>query len=461
MRINKVFIIVLAYVLVSSCTNVITDKDAETTPHQYVTLTPKLQQAYSVPSVAIAVIDGTEVEVQDVYNIDDLLQTNTSSLFNIGSISKTVTALAIMDLHAKGLINIEDPVEDYLTNWSIPDSQFDSNKVTIASLLNHTSGMSMWGVSEFPISEKVPTLVEMLTNKTEGDLDIQLAHEPLTKWQYSGGGYAVLQQLIEEVTKQSFHIYMKENVLNKLGMQNSSFLLDRSTIRASTTPYDAAGQPMERLAFTATSAAGLNASLKDMISLTNFIIGTGSENLLMSRTLFESMLETKDISPNYGFGFESFEIEKNVFVGHSGQNEGWMASMLISPSTKKAIVILTNGTNGIRIIDELESIWFCDEFGISCGNDTTLPAKLEPKTIENYKGNYLSADGSSVTLNFDDSNLFWQTDYGYEFALRPSSMNTFYFVAGDTELVFEISNKGMVVGFTRIRDDDETIFKKL
>lgn len=59
-----------------------------------------------------------------------------------------------MDLHAKGLINIDDPVEDYLTNWSIPDSQFESSRVTIASLLNHTSGMSMWGVPEFPISEK-------------------------------------------------------------------------------------------------------------------------------------------------------------------------------------------------------------------------------------------------------------------------------------------------------------------
>lgn len=302
--------------------------------------------------------------------------------------------------------------------------------------------------------------MEMLTNKTKGDLDIQLAHEPLTKWQYSGGGYAVLQLLIEEVTKQPFHIYMKESVLTKLGMQNSSFLLDKSTISASTIPHDASGEPMERLAFTATSAAGLNASLKDMISLANFIIGTGSENLHMSRTLFESMLETQDISPNYGYGFESFEIEKNIFVGHSGQNEGWMASMLISPSTKKAIVILTNGTNGIRIIDELESIWFCDEFEISCGNEITLPATLEPNTIESYKGDYVSADGSIITLKFDGSNLFWRTDYGYEFALRPSSMNTFYFVAGDTELVFEISNKGMVVGFIRIRDDNETIFKK-
>jgi CubicO group peptidase (beta-lactamase class C family) len=165
------------------------------------------------------------------------------------------------------------------------------------------------GVPEFQPSEKVPSIVEMLGSKTDGEYDVKISHDPNSKWQYSGGGDAILQLLIEEVSKQNFSIFMKEQVFNPLQMNDSSFLWDENTILSSATPHDAAGIPFDGLRFSATSAAGLQTSLPDMLKLALGSMGIGENDnvkLPLSLNSIKLMQKPSKLSEHYGLGYELF-----------------------------------------------------------------------------------------------------------------------------------------------------------
>ncbi|MFT5295479.1 MAG: CubicO group peptidase (beta-lactamase class C family) [Colwellia sp.] len=434
---------------------------------KYNEVVPKLLKAYAVPSAAIGIIHNGNVIYQKVFGQKSAQNSKAASLdtlFNVGSISKTATAWGVMKLDEKRLIELSNPVESYLTKWQLPLSNFNHNKVTTQALLNHTAGLSMWGVPEFQPSEKVPSIVELLESKTDEEYDVKISHAPNSKWQYSGGGYAILQLLIEEVSKQKFSKYMKEQVFNPLQMNNSTFSWDENTISSSATPHDAAGIPFEGLRFSATSAAGLQTSLPDMLKLALGSMGM-SENdnvkLPLSQHSIKLMQTPSKLAEHYGLGYELFEIGSTKISGHSGQNEGWMSQMITSSDNKAGLVILTNGTNGIRIIQELECIWAALALNDECDPTIQLPIKTTESELHKFSGKFIDENGNQVQLNVHHENLFWETDYGYEFALRANKANEFYFVAGENRLLFEVENKTTVNKFVKLRDGKKSYFRRV
>ena len=111
-----------------------------------------LMQEKQVPGMAIAIFENGEVIFNKSYglsNIKENRNVTASTGFNVGSISKVFTAMAIMKLVEEGKIDLEAPVERYLSRWKLPESKFDKNKVTVKHLLNHTAGISVHGYPGF------------------------------------------------------------------------------------------------------------------------------------------------------------------------------------------------------------------------------------------------------------------------------------------------------------------------
>jgi CubicO group peptidase (beta-lactamase class C family) len=124
---------------------------------KYNEVVPKLLKAYAVPSAAIGIIHNGQVVYQKVFGLkstNNSIAASLDTLFNVGSISKTATAWGIMKLDEKRLIELSNPVESYLTKWQLPPSNFNHNKVTPRTLLNHTAGLSMWGFQSFNLLKK-------------------------------------------------------------------------------------------------------------------------------------------------------------------------------------------------------------------------------------------------------------------------------------------------------------------
>ncbi len=290
------------------------------------------------------------------------------SRFQVASMSKWLTAWGVMTLVEAGKLDLDKPVSTYLTRWKLPPSQFDNNGVTVRRLLSHTAGLTDGlGYAGFKPGTQVQTLEESLTHTADAspghDGRVRVGIAPGTEFKYSGGGYTLLQLIIEEVSGQSFNDYMKTAVLNPLGMTRSTFVLDDETDVADF--FDERGRPTTHYRFTALAAASLYTTASDMTRfLQAHLPGPSGEapgrGVLQPKTLLEMRrphasqygvdiwgLGTILYAPNRSGGF---------VIGHDGDNDPAInTAARVDPATGDGIVILETGNE--RLATKLASEW--------------------------------------------------------------------------------------------------------
>ncbi len=409
---------------------------------------PQLLHDFLIPGAAIAIIEDGEIVFQKSYgfaNIEKEIKITEKTGFNIGSISKTVAAWGVMKLVHEGKIDLDAPVEKYLTRWKFPESKFDSEDVTTRRLLSHTAGTSLHSVSAGPPYDNLPTLEDWLNGKNDGLGRVEIILEPGSQYRYSGGGYGVLQLLIEEVTGQKFEDYMQAQVLNPIGMTNSSYKIDDKILSASASPYDKYGETSDFERFTAQAGAGLHTTLKDFsrFALANLYEHKDNKNynpVLPADIIQEMMQPALDTKGRYlrGLGYLTTHIgDSQFFAGHGGSNTGWQANFTVDPASNDGYVVLTNGGSGFAICNLLFCGWVNWKTGESLGNwcqqTPTIGHKLK-QIIDNEGIDSLAAIYTALRKNQSDDFDFSEGQL--------NELGYFYMGKGDLEkagIVFKIN----------------------
>ena len=272
MKINR-FIFVFAYMLL--CFELFAQSPDELR-EKITQVAEEACKKHNVPGLAIAVIKDRELAWAQgigLANVAEEQKVTPETVFNVGSVSKCVAAWGMMQLVEQGKVDLDAPIEDSVTGWKLPDSEFDSKGVTLRRLLSHTAGLSLHGYPGFQTEEELPTLADSLSGATNGRGDVRIVHEPGSKWQYSGGGYTLAQLMLEEQAEQDFATYMRENVFQPLGMNSSDYgWTDRISGNAAT-PYDENGEAIEPEHFAALAAAGLQTTVTDLAHFVCCLIG--------------------------------------------------------------------------------------------------------------------------------------------------------------------------------------------
>jgi CubicO group peptidase (beta-lactamase class C family) len=287
---------------------------------------------------------------------------NKETVFNIGSLSKMVSAWGFMQLVENGLIGLDDPVNNYLKRWKVPESKFNESGVTPRRLMSHTAGVSQHSVPGFDAEYEPPTLEESLTGKRNGSEPVELVHEPGSKWQYSGGGYTIMQLLLEETTNINFATYMKKNVFEPLGMANTDYRWTEDIKKKAAKPYDKNGNPLRNRRFPALAAAGLQTNMEDLVRFAELSINKDAEKLkgvlkaetidLMQKTVLPSSDEGES-----GLGYYKTSKYGLPLIGHGGSNAGWVAQLTLHLPTKSGLIIMCNSSNGLPVRQAISLAW--------------------------------------------------------------------------------------------------------
>jgi CubicO group peptidase (beta-lactamase class C family) len=278
------------------------------------------------------------------------------SRFQVASMSKWITAWGVMTLVEAGKLDLDKPVSNYLKRWRLPASEFDNDGVTVRRLLSHTAGLTDGlGYAGFPPGMPIQSLEDSLTQAADPspghDGKVRVGIKPGTEFKYSGGGYTLLQLLVEEVSGQPFNDYMKANVFDRLAMTRSTFVLDDNADVAEF--FDERGRPATHYRFTALAAASLYTTTADITRfLQAHLRGPNGEpagrGVLRPDTLIEMRrphasqfgadiwgLGTILYAPNKAGGF---------VIGHDGNNDPAInTAARLNPASGDGIVMLETG----------------------------------------------------------------------------------------------------------------------
>ncbi len=262
--------------------------------------------------------------------------------FIIGSVSKSFTALAIMQLVEAGKLDLDAPLETYLEGFA----EKQSGQATIAQLLSHTSGYSMLQGNE--AQADLTQDADALARRVRGLTEITLANRPGEVWAYSNANYQILGRVIEVVSGKPFDIYMTEKVLVPAGMADSYVFNGERRPEAATghRPFFF-GKIANDESLTGRGSGpqgGIVATAKDMATYLALMMN-GEDDILSSEGKAMMMRPASEASPNYGFGW--FLDAEQGLVFHSGANPGFEALATMRPSDRRAVVVLTNAGSGM------------------------------------------------------------------------------------------------------------------
>jgi len=348
--------------------------------------------AFDVPGVAVALVRQGRPTWSKGYGQADLkrgVAVTPDTVFQVGSISKTVTAWGVMRLVEQGRLNLETPVHRYLTRWHLPRSPFNADGVTIGRLLNHSAGLNSQDYS--PISARpLPSLEQSLSgesggvNARPGTDDVRITMEPGQQQSYSNGGYTLLQLVVEEVTGEPFASYMQREVLNPLGMNHSSFGWREELRALDATGYDVAGQAVPRSAFAEKAAGGLQTSANDLaLFVAAGMTGPADEPAgrgVLTPQSVATLLARQRLpdGSTASLGYEVQTLPDGTYAaGHGGKNTGWRAEFLTLPDRREGIVIMTNSERLDGILGLTEQAW-----GNWLGTGPPMTSRMQQSTLQ-------------------------------------------------------------------------------
>ncbi|MEO6037047.1 MAG: serine hydrolase domain-containing protein [Saprospiraceae bacterium] len=317
----------------------------------------QLMLKYHIVGSGIALFDSEQMILQQGYGFADLpnkVAIQEQTIFRVGSISKTFTALAVMQLKEAGKIELNAPIEEYLPALHLQNNQ-QRRKITSRDLLTHTAGLtddiSNGNCCNRPVGQQV--VIDWLNQEV-------LTIPPGLKMNYSNIGYALLGYLIEAVSGEKYADYIEQHIFRPLHMDHSSVSIDSSQIALRVKGYKKDGVELEVPPVRDLAAGSVESSLPDMVAFAQMLLRQGQvgTDSLISRATFVEMSSDHlaDVVLGAGdrFGYGLFlqylgtdQDEKIGYgIGHGGDLFNHHAVLMIYPKLNLGLVTLTNSEEG-------------------------------------------------------------------------------------------------------------------
>lgn len=300
--------------------------------------------ASGAPGLAYALVDDghiTSADARGVVEAGGTTPVTPDTPFVIGSISKSFTALAIMQLVEAGEVDLDTEMSQYLDSFS----GRQAGAITIRQLLSHTSGFSTGqGNAPADSGDRSDALALHVAKLAQA----KPAFEPGERWEYSNTNYQILGRVIEVVTGQSYQDYVTVNILEPVGMEQS-FVADGEIHNEMATghrPWFTTKRPRAEKSTDLVTApqGGIIASSQDLGRYMQMMIN-GTDDVLSADGKALMMQPANTVSPGYGLGWYLDPADGTVL--HSGSTPGFETLLTIVPSNGQGAVVLVNAGSGL------------------------------------------------------------------------------------------------------------------
>ena len=372
-------------------------------------------------SGTILVAKGNEIFLNKGYgmaNYEENIPNKPNSVFAIGSITKSFTAVAIMQLQENGLLDVNDPISKYIEGNKRGDD------ITIHHLLTHTSGLPRDGMTSgkrhVPLDQNVSYI-----NKWP------LLFEPGEGHSYSNAGYQLLAAIIEEVSGKSYNDYIKDHIFIPLEMEKSRGGVDASYADNQAIGYQMKTKnPAQLSIFNFSGITGSGNIYSTTEDLLKYHQGIYDKKLLKAESI-DKMFSPQwgDWNNGYGYGWDITKGYNQKKISHGGNigGGGYVSSLISYPESDYVIIFLTNNADytALNVVSTtIEAIIFGEDYVIP---EKTENIKIDSETLEQYAGDYEFEEGFFITVSYKNGKLYSTADDGNLYELLPISSTSFHF----------------------------------
>ncbi|MFS0916582.1 serine hydrolase domain-containing protein [Brevibacillus sp. 179-C 1.1 NHS] len=445
--------------------------------------TQRLMEEFQVPGAIIAVAKDGELTYEKAFGYRDREEQapiDLDTVFGIGSITKSFTCLAIMQLQEEGKLSVHDPVVTYLPEFRTPD-EAQTKSITIHHFMTHTLGfppLPSLIPAMLPSLKADPTAEELLHHfeahckhpiDTFEDLMAYIEKLPFellgpagTEFSYSNEAFGLLGAIIERVSGKTYEAYVHEHILQPLGMERTVFhveeLVEQDNCTMLYTPRmnDGVREVVRAPGWwdsPSMRAAGfLKSSARDMLRYAEIYRtgGLSQGTQMLSRESVKQMTAPHapiDLTRSYGYGLGVLPFSEDyTLITHTGGLKGMTAQMIIVPEAGVTGVLLTNMDDApitnltLGLLNSLFGRPLETQFATF--NDFDVPLAR----LQQCPGTYQSGEGDTVKIGIDEANSQLVLALGSEeFSLRPVGEDTFLFTR---------HNADTLVRFVRNRDGE-------
>ena len=342
----------------------------------------------TLPSASIAVLDDNGL-TQKSFN------SSPNTKFQAASISKPVAALATLRLVAEDIIGLDDDVNEHLKSWRIPETHGYQARITIRQLLSHSSALTVHGLPGYAHDQPIPTLPQILDGAPPANSPaVRLDGIPGLTFRYSGGGYVVLQQLLEDVTAGPYAALVEELVFKPCNMTGATFDQPHGDT-AATSHIGATPTVGGWHRYPEQAAAGMWCTPTDLVNfLASIREAADRETALLPSDLATEMLTP--VVPGMGLGMFLFPDAAMEHFGHTGGNHGYGCIALAARHGVHATAVMTNGDDAAVFCRDMT-----DTIMDVTGWPHTRPQRDKNKSVdwsERYGGRYRLPSGDVVTI---------------------------------------------------------------
>lgn len=414
---------------------------------------------HKVNGLSIAVINNHKIEWAKAYgwaDVKDKKPMTTETLFEPGSISKSLNAIGILKLAQEKQVDLNTDINTYLKSWKFPyDSLSKGKKITLTHLLSHQAGLTVHGFPGHDIYAPTPTIYEVLDGqKPSFTPAVRSQFEPGLRFQYSGGGTSISQVILTDVTKQAYEFWMYENVLKPIGMVNSFYnqppAKEKQKLCASAYNRDGIAFDNKFHVYPEQAAAGLWMTPSD---LCNYIIDMqlaykGGKSKVLNDDMVKLHLTPYNNGPT---ALGTFIEDRNgaKYFQHGAGNDGFCGQFYGSLDDGYGLAIFMN-TDDPKLIHEVinsvakaynwknfyqaprikKSITISDEIKRSYEGVYTFE-NMYGIILKSEKDHYLFSTGTLAKMYFNEQDEFFNEEFS-------------------SEKKFIKNDKGEVTGYTRM-----------